>query len=134
MLSHQWRRPEGETPLPFRLTSLTDRVPVSPEDELVVVACPDPQVCVHRGCSPHSPTLPFARATRNRPIWPHPKGAEECIRLVRMFGEQDEKVGRDYRPVVLFNPRLSRQASFLLAVMLSSCPLCVPSSHDDALM
>lgn len=50
----------------------------SKEDEVIVVACPDPQ------------------------------GAEECIRLVRAAGEQDEREGRPYRPIVLFNPRLSR--------------------------
>jgi hypothetical protein len=36
------------------------------------------------------------------------QGAEECIRLVRMVGEQDEAAGREARPVVLFNPRMSR--------------------------
>lgn len=38
---------------------------------------------------------------------PDPQGAEETIRLVRMAGEQDEKEGREYRPIILFNPRLS---------------------------
>ncbi len=48
MLSHQWKQPNEDgspaAPLPFRLTSLTDRIPISTDDELVVVACPDPQV------------------------------------------------------------------------------------------
>lgn len=39
---------------------------------------------------------------------PDPQGADECIRLVRAAGEQDEREGRPYRPIVLFNPRLSR--------------------------
>jgi hypothetical protein len=81
MLAYQWQTPsseEGGKPLPFRITSLTDRNPVTPEDELVVVACPDPQ------------------------------GAEECFKLVRVAGEQEEAAGREARPVVLFNPRLSR--------------------------
>lgn len=29
------------------------------------------------------------------------------MRLVRMTGEQDEAAGRELRPVVLFNPRMS---------------------------
>lgn len=36
------------------------------------------------------------------------QGAEECMRLVRMVGEQDEAAGREARPVILFNPRMSR--------------------------
>ena len=45
MLSYQWKpTSEGEGPLPFRITSLNDRIPVSPDDLAVVVACPDPQV------------------------------------------------------------------------------------------
>jgi hypothetical protein len=64
MLSYQWKQqaiaenPEAPLPLPFRITSLNDRIPVSPEDEAVVIACPDPP------------------------------GAEECMRLVRAVGEQ----------------------------------------------
>ena len=63
--------------LPFRITSLNDRLPVQVDDEVIVVACPDPQ------------------------------GAEETMKLVRSAGEQDEKQSREYRPIVLFNPRLS---------------------------
>lgn len=73
MLSYQWK----DSGLPCRITSLTDRFPVTPEDEVIIVACPDPP------------------------------GADECIKLVRTAREQDEQEGRPYRPVVLFNPRLS---------------------------
>ena len=47
MLSHQWKGTGPEAnggALPFRITSLNDRTPVSPDDLAVVVACPDPQV------------------------------------------------------------------------------------------
>jgi hypothetical protein len=72
MLAYQWQDAS------FTLNSLNSRSPVAPEDELVVVCCPDPP------------------------------GAEECLKLVRMVGDQDEKAGVMDRPVVLFNQRLSR--------------------------
>eukprot|EP00878_Enallax_costatus_P020024 GHUV01021153.1.p1 GENE.GHUV01021153.1~~GHUV01021153.1.p1 ORF type:complete len:236 (+),score=74.14 GHUV01021153.1:722-1429(+) len=71
MLSHQW------TDKAFGVDSLNARRPVSADDDLVVICCPDP----------------FA--------------AEECQRAVRQVGEQDEKAGALDRPVVLFNQRLS---------------------------
>jgi len=77
MLSYQWKKEEEGGGVGFKINSLMDRLPVSKDDELVIVACPDPF------------------------------GAEECIRLVRSVGEQDEREGREYRPVVLFNPRLN---------------------------
>jgi len=72
MLSYQW---SDKT---FAIDSLNARRPVSAEDELIVICCPDPP------------------------------GAEECQRTVRQVGEQDEKAGVMERPVVLFNQRLSR--------------------------
>lgn len=72
MLSYQW---QDKT---FALDSLNARRPVSAEDDLIVICCPDPP------------------------------GAEECQRTVRQVGEQDEKAGALDRPVVLFNQRLSR--------------------------
>lgn len=72
MLTYQW------TDKSFAVDSLNARRPVSPEDELVVICCPDPF------------------------------GAEECQRTVRQVAEQDEKAGVMERPVVLFNQRLSR--------------------------
>uniref|UniRef100_A0A383WB98 DUF1995 domain-containing protein n=1 Tax=Tetradesmus obliquus TaxID=3088 RepID=A0A383WB98_TETOB len=71
MLTYQW------TDKTFAVDSLNARRPVSPEDELVVICCPDPF------------------------------GAEECQRTVRQVAEQDEKAGVMERPVVLFNQRLS---------------------------
>jgi hypothetical protein len=44
--------------MPFKITSLTDRLPISKDDELVIVACPDPV------------------------------GANDCIKIVRSVGEQ----------------------------------------------
>ena len=46
MLAYQWKPTAegGGDPLPFRITSLNDRMPVSVDDMAVVVACPDPQV------------------------------------------------------------------------------------------
>jgi hypothetical protein len=72
MLDYQWQDKA------FTVNSLNSRRPVSPEDDLIIVACPDPP------------------------------GAEECLKLVRMVGEQDEAAGVMERPVVLFNQRLSR--------------------------
>jgi len=72
MLSYQWADKA------FAIDSLNARRPVTPEDDLIVICCPDPP------------------------------GAEECQRAVRQVGEQDEKGGVMERPVVLFNQRLSR--------------------------
>lgn len=72
MLAHQW----GDRT--FAIDSLNARRPVSADDDLVVICCPDPF------------------------------GAEECQRTVRQVSEQDEKAGVMDRPVVLFNQRLSR--------------------------
>lgn len=86
MLAHQW------TDRTFTIDSLNARRPVSADDDLVVICCPDPF------------------------------GAEECQRTVRQVAEQDEKAGVMDRPVVLFNQRLSRwvgedaQAGSALAV------------------
>jgi hypothetical protein len=74
MLTYQW------TDKTFAVDSLNARRPVSAEDELIVICCPDPF------------------------------GAEECQRTVRQVAEQDEKAGVMERPVVLFNQRLSRWA------------------------
>jgi hypothetical protein len=72
MLTYQW------TDKTFAVDSLNARRPVSAEDELIVICCPDPF------------------------------GAEECQRTVRQVAEQDEKAGVMDRPIVLFNQRLSR--------------------------
>ena len=72
MLAYQW--PDRS----FKVDSLNARRPVSAEDDLIVICCPDPF------------------------------GAEECQRTVRQVAEQDEKAGVMDRPVVLFNQRLSR--------------------------
>jgi len=64
-------------PSSFRLTSLNDRRPIRASDQLVVIACPDPP------------------------------GANDCTRIVRQVGEQDEQNGVPERPVVLFNQRMS---------------------------
>lgn len=72
MLTNQWQDAS------FRIASLEDRKPITPEDELVVIACPDP----------------FA--------------ATDCQRVVRSLAEQDDQAGGLPRPVVLFNQRLSR--------------------------
>lgn len=61
----------------FQIGSLNDRRAVAAEDELIIFACPDPP------------------------------GADDCRRIVRQIGEQDEKLGVGERPVVLFNQRLS---------------------------
>lgn len=71
MLSHQW--PDR----PFTIASLNDRRPVQVEDEVVVVACPDPP------------------------------GADDCMKLVRLVAQQDEEAGALQRPIVLFNQRMS---------------------------
>ncbi|KAF8072802.1 AGO3 [Scenedesmus sp. PABB004] len=71
MLSYQW----GDRS--FAIDSLNARRPVSPDDELIVLCCPDPP------------------------------GAEEAQRAVRQVGEQDEAAGSMERPIVLFNQRLS---------------------------
>ncbi|KAF6259315.1 hypothetical protein COO60DRAFT_1024742 [Scenedesmus sp. NREL 46B-D3] len=71
MLTSQWN---DKT---FAVDSLNARRPVTSEDELVVICCPDP----------------FA--------------AEECQRTVRQVAEQDAKAGVMERPVVLFNQRMS---------------------------
>ncbi|KAG2454248.1 hypothetical protein HYH02_001282 [Chlamydomonas schloesseri] len=71
MLSHQWADRQ------FNISSLNDRKPVDADDDLVVIACPDPP------------------------------GAEECMRLVRTMGQQAETEGALDRPIVLFNQRLS---------------------------
>ena len=71
MLSYQWQERS------FKIDSLNARRPVSADDELVVLACPDPP------------------------------GADDALRLVRAVGEQDEKAGTLERPIVLFNQRLS---------------------------
>lgn len=72
MLAHNW------ADRTFAIDSLNARRPVSAEDDLIVICCPDPF------------------------------GAEECQRTVRQVSEQDEKAGVMDRPVVLFNQRLSR--------------------------
>jgi hypothetical protein len=72
MLAYQW--PERA----FAIDSLNARRPVTPEDELIVIACPDPP------------------------------GADDCVRAVRQVGDQDEAAGVQDRPVVLLNQRLSR--------------------------
>jgi len=72
MLAHNW------TDRTFAIDSLNARRPVSADDDLIVICCPDPF------------------------------GAEECQRTVRQVAEQDEKAGVMDRPVVLFNQRLSR--------------------------
>ncbi|KAJ9505336.1 hypothetical protein QJQ45_021834 [Haematococcus lacustris] len=51
--------------------------PITPEDELVVLTCPDPP------------------------------GAEDALKTIRQVGEQEEAKGLAPRPVVLFNQRLS---------------------------
>lgn len=48
------------------------------EDELVVLACPDPP------------------------------GADDAIRVVRQVAQMDEEAGGLSRPIVIFNQRLSR--------------------------
>jgi hypothetical protein len=72
MLAHNW------SDRTFAIDSLNARRPVSSDDDLIVICCPDPF------------------------------GAEECQRTVRQVSEQDEKEGVMDRPVVLFNQRLSR--------------------------
>lgn len=72
MLAHNW------SDRTFAIDSLNARRPVSADDDLIVICCPDPF------------------------------GAEECQRAVRQVAEQDEKAGVMDRPVVLFNQRLSR--------------------------
>lgn len=72
MLVHQW----GDRA--FGVDSLNARRPVSAEDDLIVICCPDPFT------------------------------AEECQRTVQQVSEADEKAGVMDRPVVLFNQRLSR--------------------------
>ncbi|MEW5320515.1 MAG: hypothetical protein WDW38_011583 [Sanguina aurantia] len=71
MLTYQWKDAK------FKISSLNDRKPVSAEDELVIVTCPDPP------------------------------GADECRKLVSQLAEQDEANGIAPRPVVLFNQRLA---------------------------
>ncbi len=72
MLAHNW------SDRTFNIDSLNARRPVSTDDDLIVICCPDPF------------------------------GAEECQRAVSQVAEQDEKAGVMDRPVVLFNQRLSR--------------------------
>jgi hypothetical protein len=72
MLDHQW----GDRG--FGLASLNARRPTAPEDDLIVICCPDPFT------------------------------AEECQRTVRQVTDADEAAGVMPRPVVLFNQRLSR--------------------------
>ncbi|KAG2489429.1 hypothetical protein HYH03_012066 [Edaphochlamys debaryana] len=71
MLTHQWQDRL------FNISSLNDRRPFDKEDDLIVVACPDPP------------------------------GADDTMRLVRQVGEADEEAGTLGRPIVLFNQRLS---------------------------
>lgn len=51
---------------------------------------------------------------------PDPPGADDCMRLVRMLAEQDEKEGIQERPVIMFNQRLSRWAA-RAAALLHGC-------------
>jgi hypothetical protein len=74
MLAHNWSADERA----FAIDSLNARRPVSGDDDLIVICCPDPFT------------------------------AEECQRTVRQVTEADEKAGVMERPVVLFNQRLSR--------------------------
>jgi hypothetical protein len=76
MLAHNWAGDSRS----FAIDSLNARRPVSAEDDLIVICCPDPFT------------------------------AEECQRTVRQVTEADEKAGVMERPVVLFNQRLSRCA------------------------
>ena len=46
------------------------------------------------------------------------------MRLVRMVGEQDEAAGREARPVVLFNPRMSRRVRECMGMILDD-PGCI---------
>lgn len=71
MLSHQWQDRS------FSISSLNDRRPIKADDELLVIACPDPP------------------------------GADDCMRVVRQLSSQDEEAGALERPVVLFNQRMS---------------------------
>jgi hypothetical protein len=80
MLTYQW------TDKTFAVDSLNARRPVSAEDELIVICCPDPF------------------------------GAEECQRTVRQVAEQDEKAGVMDRPIVLFNQRLSRWVTHCIII------------------
>ena len=74
MLSHQWKGTgpeEAGGALPFRIMSLNDRIPVSPEDGAIVVACPDPQVMhVTAALQPSSFPCPS-----------HPPGPTPSLRL-----------------------------------------------------
>jgi hypothetical protein len=83
MLAHNW---QDRT---FAIDSLNARRPVSADDDLIVICCPDPF------------------------------GAEECQRTVRQVSEQDEKAGVMDRPVVLFNQRLSRWVTTPVALRRS---------------
>jgi hypothetical protein len=88
MLTYQW------TDKTFAVDSLNARRPVSAEDELIVICCPDPF------------------------------GAEECQRTVRQVAEQDEKAGVMDRPIVLFNQRLSRWVAHCIIIHTGRCCTC----------
>eukprot|EP00798_Chlamydomonas_sp_ICE-L_P020596 gene20596-27395_t len=78
LTAHPPPPPAASSEVDFALSSLTDRRPVQPDDEVIVVACPDPQ------------------------------GASECMAMVATIMDQDEKaLNPEGRPVILFNPRLS---------------------------
>jgi hypothetical protein len=103
MLAHNW---EDRT---FAIDSLNARRPVSADDDLIVICCPDPF------------------------------GAEECQRTVRQVSEQDEKAGVMDRPVVLFNQRLSRWVTAPAALLRSGGGIghrcghgAVPRQHVEA--
>ncbi|KAF5836451.1 hypothetical protein DUNSADRAFT_5898 [Dunaliella salina] len=72
MLSYQWKEDKK-----FRITSLNDRRPVQPEDELVVVVAPDPP------------------------------GADECLSMIKQVSNKEQEEGLPEKPIVLFNQRLA---------------------------
>jgi hypothetical protein len=98
MLRNQWQD------VPFRIGSLGDRAIVAPDDNLLVVAAPDPQgpspelrnkrmglapaTALHCGCGWATLTRRGARA-----------GLSDVLRML---------AAAEDRPVVMFNPRLAR--------------------------
>jgi hypothetical protein len=101
MLQNQW--PD----INFKMSSLNDRRPIDAEDDLIVLATPDPQGLEVRGLPSDCFFVPNHQSHRSARLqlsrWcEHLRWRlcfQDCYRVVNMLGETGP-------PIVMFNPRL----------------------------